>query len=143
MKVLPLLILILLSCKTPQHIKKIEFETTMCFGACPAFKIIINNDRTAIYDAYKFNVDSGSFRTIIDTAEFNKIIILINKTDFFNLKDKYEVRMSDEQTSYLTITYDNGRMKKIIDYGLSGTTELENLYEEFFELRNNQRWRKN
>ena len=36
-------------------IEKIEYSTTMCFGTCPVYQIKINKDKTAIFNAERFN----------------------------------------------------------------------------------------
>ena len=61
--------------------------------------------------------------------------------EFSDLKDKYEVNWSDDQTSTLIITYDGGKTKKIIDYGLVGTFGLNRIHDLIFKLRDNQDWR--
>ena len=39
-----------------------------------------------------------------------------------------------------TVTYDNGKVKSIRDYGLLGTYGLDRVYQLLFELRENQKW---
>lgn len=122
-------------------IEKIEYSTTMCFGTCPVFELEINSDRTAKYNAIQYNDKTGKFKTRIDTANFNSIFSLLNYIDFPNLKDKYSVNWTDDQSCTLTITYDNGKRKKITDYGLIGSYGLGIIYNKLFALRKNQKWK--
>ena len=124
------------------HIEQIEYSTTMCFGTCPVFSLSINKDRTAEYDAKQFNKESGEFAAVIDEKHFTELMQLVNYIDFPKLKDHYSVSWTDDQTSILVITYDGGKQKKIIDYGLMGTFGLSRLYDLLFDLRNNQQWKK-
>lgn len=130
------------------NIEKIEYQTTMCFGTCPKFYIAINKDRTGIFKAERYNRETrdskiikGKFKTTLDKNSYSDIINLLNYIDFPNLKDNYSVNWTDDQTSTLTITYDNGQTKKIEDYGLIGTYGLDRLYQMLFELRFNQNWK--
>ncbi|MCL1674736.1 DUF6438 domain-containing protein [Elizabethkingia meningoseptica] len=129
------------------NIEKIEYYTTGCYGSCPIFTLSVNQDKTAYFKAKRYNKPTrdaeeitGDFKTRIDRKSYNEIISLLNYIDFPNLKDEYDVNWTDDQTSYLTITYNNGKKKAIRDYGMIGTYGLDRLYELFFQLRFNQKW---
>ena len=122
-------------------IEKIEYSTTGCFGTCPIFMLTINQDRTAVFDAGSYNQVSGKFTATIDTANFNPLINLLNYIDFAKLDSSYSVGWTDDQACDLKITYDNGQVKKISDYGLLGTFGLNRAYELLFKLRENQKWK--
>lgn len=49
---------------------------------------------------------------------------------------------TDDQTGDLKITFNNGKVKTISDYGMIGTNGLKILYEKLAELRFNQKWQK-
>ena len=133
--------------QTPSNhkIEKVEYSTAGCFGFCPIYKLAINSDKTAKWNAEKYNQINkkefkGNFRSTITQNKFDEIINLLNFIDFETLKDNYEVNWTDDQTSTLKITYDNGKVKSIIDYGLIGTYGLDRIYQLLYELRKNQRW---
>lgn len=132
--------------KTSRHkIEKIEFFTTSCYGTCPVYDLDIKSDKSAVFNAKRFNeINSrevtGVYKTIITDKEYFKIIELINYIDFVNLENKYSVGGTDNQTSTLKITYDNGKIKSIHDYGLIGTFGLNRVYQLIYYLRNNQKW---
>ncbi len=126
-------------------IDKIEYSTTGCFGICPIFKMTINADRTASWLADRFNKVNGSevkgnYTSIITEDKYSEIINLLNYIDFVKLKDSYAVDWTDDQSSTLTITYDNRKTKIITDYGLIGTYGLNRVYQMLFALRTNQKW---
>jgi len=54
--------------------------------------------------------------------------------------NSYRVSWTDDQTSTLKITYDNGKVKTIRDYGLIGTFGLSQAYKLLFDLRGSQPW---
>ncbi len=127
---------------TPDNFKieEISFSTTPCYGTCPVFKLTIKADGTAEYDAIKYNDENGKFKTVLDTATFNKLLLTINYLKLTSLKDKYSVNWTDDQTSTLLIKFDNGQTKNISDYGMIGTFGLEHLYDQLFALRKTQKW---
>lgn|SRR5690606_11053736 len=157
-----LLLIVLQSCKgqtnpvsdkietssTANHkIEKIEYSTTMCFGTCPVFSLTINSDKNAEWNAEKYNKINnkevnGKFHSKITKKQYNKLIGLLNSIDLEKLKDEYEVNWTDLQSSTLKITYDNGKVKSIHDYGMRGTDDLKRIYQLLFELRENQKWKK-
>src|SRR5690606_10983273 len=85
---------------TPEtyKIEKIEYQTTMCYGTCPKFYILIKNDKTAIFKAELYNRKSrdskmitGTFKTTLSNNCYSDITHLLNYIDFPNLKDNYAV----------------------------------------------------
>ena len=130
-------------------IEKIEYQTTMCYGTCPQFNIKIDKSKKAIFNAQTYNRKGrkgkeikGIFKTEIKENDYSEIVQLLNYIDFPNLKDNYYVNWTDDQSCTLTITYNNGKVKKISDYGLIGTFGLDRIYNLMFELRFNQDWKK-
>jgi hypothetical protein len=140
--------------KNPKKIKisKIEFSTSGCFGTCPVYKLKLNRDSISIFNAqyYNFSQDrkvtygkeEGVFYTKINETEFNKVEDLLNYCDFQKLNKEYYVNWTCDQSGDLKITYDNGKVKVISDYGLIGTFGLKTLYQKLSEFRFNEKWRK-
>ncbi|TGD56677.1 DUF6438 domain-containing protein [Flavobacterium humi] len=133
---------------TKHVIKKIEFKTTGCFGTCPVFNLVIDQNRAAKFDAQMYNRQKenvkeikGEFSTEIKEKEFNEIVDLLNYIDFPNLKNEYSVPWTDDQSCTLKITYDNGSTKTIYDYGMIGTYGLDRIYGMLYSLRFNQSWK--
>lgn len=80
--------------------------------------------------------NSENFQSKVSEKKFNEIIELLNYIDFENLENEYEVGYSDSSTNYLTITYDNLKVKKIRDYGGMGTRGLRKFYNVLLDLKN-------
>lgn len=133
-------------------ITKIEFNTSGCFGTCPVYKLTLNRDSLSIFNAqyYNFNKnrevtfgkEEGVFTTTINKKEFDKLEEILNYCDFENLNKEYSVMHTDDQTGDLKITFNNGKVKTVSDYGMIGTNGLKILYEKLAELRFNQKWQK-
>lgn len=95
-------------------IEKIEYSTTMYYGTCPVFNITIKADKTARWNAEMFNEINdkevnGKFNSKITEDKYNDIVNLLNYIDFETLQDDYAVNWTDDQSSTLKITYDNGK----------------------------------
>lgn len=127
-------------------IEKIEFAKSGCYGTCPSFQINIEKDRSAIFIAqyYNFSEDGyheeGSFKAVINQADYDKIVDILNYIDFSKLDNEYSEDVTDLSSALLKVTYDNGKVKIIRDYGLQGTYGLMALYNLFYKLRFNQKW---
>lgn len=134
-------------------IVKIEFNTSGCFGTCPVYKLTLNRDSSSVFNAQYYNFsknreitygkEEGVFTTTINKMEFDKLEDIINYCEFENLNKEYSVTHTDDQTGDLKITFNNGKVKTISDYGMIGTYGLKILYEKLAELRFNEKWRKN
>jgi Domain of unknown function (DUF6438) len=130
---------------TAHKIEKIEYSTSPCFGTCPVFKLALNADKSATWNAEMYNKMKekefkGAFKATLADTEYQEIIDLLNYLDFEKLKDSYAVEWTDDQTAYLKITYDNGKIKSIRDYGLIGTFGLGRVHQWMFKLREIQKW---
>jgi len=137
--------------KVVKHsIERIEFSTGPCFGTCPIFSLTlsINGKSEFTAEAYNFGDDSydenvdGKYICNLEEKKWNELTELINYIDFANLEKDYAVNWTDDQSCTLKIVYDGNKIKEIRDYGLIGTFGLKKLYEQLFELRFNQNWKK-
>lgn len=154
MKYLILILAFMITSCTSQNNSKysvIEYEAGPCFGFCPMFKMTINADRTAVFEAEKFNFsrdsnsaeNEGTFTTTIKQEDYTKLLSLLNELNVNTLNSKYGNRnVSDLPTAYLRITHNDGSKKEIEDYGKSGSEKLEELYQFFEDLRFSQDWTK-
>lgn len=134
------------------NIKKIEFVTSGCFGSCPVFQLTINKGRPSYFIAKYFNFtndmdnytpdEEGFFKTAISAEKYHEIVDLLNYLDFKNLNENYTIMATDNPGCYLKITYGNGKIKQIDDYGMQGTYGLIKVYELLSDLRFNQEWKK-
>ena len=139
------------STKTVVNYDRIEYEAGACFGFCPIYKMTINSDRTAIFEAERFNFSQdrsseekeGTFKGTINEDEYKQLISMLNSLEPKELKDYYgNKNVSDLPTSYLTLKFQDGTNKKIEDYGKHGTPDLEKVYQFFEDLKTNQTWTK-
>jgi hypothetical protein len=123
------------------EISQIKFSASGCYGTCPIFDMVFYVDRSARYNAIRFNDTTGNFSTSIDTASYNRLRNTINYIKVSMLDSAYSVPWTDDQTAITEITFKDGRVKNVFDYGMRGTYGLRNLYNQFFDLRASQHWK--
>jgi len=133
---------------TDNHIEKIEFKAGGCFGTCPIYELTIDKHQSASFVAKGNNFDpfnygnEGFFKGKIKDDDYGHLISLLNYIDFIKLNNEYTVPWTDDRTGILKITYNNGNIKTISDYGMVGTYGLKSVYELLEDLRFNQKWEK-
>lgn len=134
----------------PQHtIEKIIFDQKSAGFNSPAYNITIKNDKSAIWiwDSKYYNVIKGkevkgNYETILKNYSYDYLVRLLNYIDFKNLDNNYAVPWTDDQSCVLTIIYDNGKVKRITDYGQVGTFGLQRTYQILLGLWQTQDWHK-
>jgi len=113
------------------NIEKIVIRSNgICEGDCPI--ITVNIDAPTLEytcDKYYFNPYLGTYKGVFEKATVQRIISLLQYSNFPNLKDSFRILCYDFPTTTLTITYNNGRTKTISDYGASGNFTLEAIYD--------------
>lgn len=122
------------------HIKSITLSSSPCFGTCPVRELDISQSGYVKYIGGNYSKKQGTFHSVIDNTRLNDLISLINYLDVKALKDNYAVDWTDFPTCYLTITFDDGTVKKISDYGERGTFGLRRLYDSVWALIPAQKW---
>ncbi len=133
-------------------VSNIQFISGLCFGECPYYKLELSNQGQSTFYAYEYNrptatsspsmLMEGVYTTTLSSRTFKKLEELINYCDFQNNKNNYFVTRTCSSTGYIKITYTNGEVKRIQDYGMVGTYGLRILYHEFAKLRFNHQWKK-
>ncbi|TVT39233.1 hypothetical protein FNT36_16380 [Hymenobacter setariae] len=123
------------------QIQQIALSTEACFGSCPIFDLCLSRNGAATYRAKAYNKQKGTFTAMVDAPTIKELWTLLNYLDFPQLEEKYSVGISDQPTCTLTITYANGKVKTIVDYGEQGTFGLQRVYKLLFALRGSQAWK--
>ena len=124
----------------PKEITAIHFKTISCLGHCPIFELNLKQDQTATYHAIDDHLRKGHFKTRVNKNKFQEIMGLVQYMNVASLKNKYQKGSLQEPTSELTITFKNGKQKKIKDTSYEGTRSLGRLYNLLIDLRKNQQW---
>ena len=107
-----------------------SFERTLCFGACPAFKITILNNGNCLYEGYKFTDRLGKHSAVISKSQFMEILNEAERIGYFTMKDKYDAPVTDVPSVIIMISGPDGR-KEIMDR-FDAPAELKS-FEKFID----------
>ena len=121
-------------------IKSIEIKTNYCFGTCPVFKLTINKNGLGEFDGIEYTKFRGKSIRQLDQRDVDEIFDLLNYIEIKKLNDYYEVNYTDASTAILDIIFEDGSIKEIKDYGLSGTYGLSALYSKLTKLETETQW---
>jgi hypothetical protein len=127
---------------TKYTIKEIEFQTSGCYGSCPVFNLKINYKGNAEFNGQAYIKHKGKSEKKIPINLFNEIQELLEYIEIKKLKDNYSVAWTDDQTSTLTIRFNDNSVKKIRDYGMIGTFGLMAVYSKLIEIGKETEWKK-
>lgn len=122
-------------------IASIFYESKICYGNCPVFKMNIFSDGRAGYWAEMFNDREGVFGGTILPAQLKEVWGLMEYIDIGSLNDNYEVVGLHRRRCALRVCFTDGTIKQIDDYGMQGTLGLARLYDLITDLRNSQTWK--
>ncbi|MES3019671.1 MAG: DUF6438 domain-containing protein [Bacteroidota bacterium] len=112
------------------RIEKIEYQVEGCTeGMCPKFSLEITPDLTIKFKAGDYGLSRGDLEGRLSKSDYSKLISVLNYTDFPDLQNKYKVNLFHGTSVTLKITYENGKVKTIHDYGLLGTFGLNKVYQ--------------
>lgn len=132
----------------PPHnnILRVEFiNQPSCNGDCTSYAIGIDKNGYAMYDIQRNDMHkSDTSRRIYyqrtDSTLWNEVSGLLAYMDVQTLKSSYHLSASHQATALLNVYFEDGSVKKISDYGYSGTVGLKSLYTEIFQLRTAAGW---
>ena len=65
-----------------------------------------------------------------------------NHINISSLKEIYKVNWTDDQTTDITVTYKEGLVKLVSDYGGVETFSLQELYKKFYTIIKQTKWDK-
>lgn len=93
----------------------VKLWTISCFGACPIYELIIEDNGSCEYVGKK-NVSVLGRRNIKHSeADLRALLTTIRKLDFFKLKDRYSAAITDQPTTYVSVRKGEG-FKTVEDY---------------------------
>lgn len=104
---------------------EITLERSACFGTCPDYKVTLREDGKASYEGHQFVRIGGRHTWAIDPASVRALAAEMQKAGFFELKDAYEALVTDNPTTFTTLTVGT-RTKRIKDY-ISGPPALKEI----------------
>ena len=143
------LILIAVGCArtqtpTPSDLDEvvITLERTVCFGACPEYKLTICGSGTVEYEGIRFVKIEGTRTIAISKDKIRQLVSEFNRIDYFSLDDSYEEFMATDMPSAITSLTVDGKTKTVRHYhgDFSAPKELAELDDKIDEIVNSNQW---
>ena len=122
------------------RITRIEFETTRCYGRCPAFKLSIDKKNMQL-EGISFTKEKGFFSSPTDSKVFKRVNHMLNQSNFTSFNDEYWKNISDSPTYFLRIWYGKNEYKEIKDYPGEGNQTLKEIYNLLFLTKYTSEWK--
>ena len=94
---------------------QIVLERTACFGLCPDYIVTLDADGTVHYNGRQFVRVRGAQTWKIDAAAVYALAREMETAGFFTWKDTYTATITDQPTTFTTLTI-GARTKRIKDY---------------------------
>ena len=116
----------------------ITIERTMCYGTCPAYSVTMREDGTVTYSGQQHTRVGGDRTWTIDPAAVRALAKEMAGKGYFELKDEYSVMVTDNPTTYTTLTI-GSRSKKIKDY-VAGPAILKQMQRRIDEVSDAKRY---
>lgn len=109
--------------KPASGIKEVTLERTPCFGGCPVYKVTLRSDGTATYVGSRFVDRIGTYEGKFWARDFERLAKVIENAEFWTMKDKYTLPITDQASQILTVKSDKST-KTVSEYGDSGPEDL-------------------
>lgn len=116
----------------------ITLERTVCFGACPDYKVTINGDGTVVFEGRNFVAIEGVQTAKISEEQVQNLVAEFYRAGFFSLRDRYEQQITDLPSQTTSITID-GKSKTIYRYGFE-PRQLAELENKIDEIAGTEKW---
>jgi membrane dipeptidase len=111
---------------------EIAIERTICYGTCPAYSVTMRGDGSVTYSGGQHTRVGGNRTWKIDPAVVRALAKEMESKGYFELKNDYEAMVTDNPTTYTTLTI-GSRTKKIKDY-VAGPRELKDMQRRIDEV---------
>jgi hypothetical protein len=94
---------------------RMTLNRTRCYGICPSYTLTVSSEGAVIYHGDAYVRYCGDFSGHVSHGAVLKLVDLFKTADYFNVFDRYEMRVTDLPTYTTSIAFDN-MSKSVIDY---------------------------
>jgi hypothetical protein len=119
-------------------VTKISLERTACFGTCPVYKITVYSDGKVEYEGKGYVKEKGGRTSRISERDFVRLMKKVDEIGFFELKDRYDGRITDLPTRITTVI--KGDVSKTVRNYYGGPESLYALEQLIDEVTNSAQW---
>lgn len=119
-----------------------SLERTLCYGACPAYKVTVYADGSVEYVGERYVKLKGRHTGKIGAAEIAAIEAAFEEAKYFELRDAYEKMEVTDNPSVITSYRRGGLTKTVRHYhgDRSAPKSLNTLEDRFDEIVGTERW---
>lgn len=123
----------------PQNLTDVEIklERTACFGSCPIYSITVFGDGTVMYEGKQFVQVEGIRIYSIPKESVDELIGRFYEKNYFSLKNRYDVSVTDLPTVITSIKIKN-ETKSVSNYADAGPDRLHDLELKIDEITDSQ-----
>lgn len=124
-----------------KKVKEISYFTSSSWASRLRKKIWISEAGFGKMEGCSFMDSLFTYAPVFSKKNLKPFWTLVNAANTYNLEDNYSINnTSDLSTAYLTITYSDGTVKKIEDYGMYGNFSLRLIYSYLHKLMSEENW---
>ena len=116
----------------------ITMERTVCFGACPAYKVMVYGNGTVAYEGFDFVAMEGKQTAQISKEQVSELVSQFYKNGFFSLGNRYESPYTDLPSTTTSIAI-GGSEKSVYRYGFQPQNLIE-LEDRIDEIAGTAKW---
>jgi hypothetical protein len=117
---------------------KITLQRTACFVECAAYTVSIDASGRVMFEGGKNLRVPGRHFYGIPLSQVARILSTVERIGFFGLKDQYRENITDQRTTFVTVTR-RGQTKRIEDY-FGAPSTLHQLEREIDEVTRTKQW---
>lgn len=122
-------------------VKRIVLERTPCFGDCPAYRLTLANDGSAIYEGRMFVEREGVFLGELSLEAFAMLAFATERIGFGSLRASYSAEVTDMPTTIVTVVHSTGLEVRVSDYAYQAPPEFWLLTEALDAAARRIDWR--
>jgi Domain of unknown function (DUF6438) len=136
--------------KPARRVQVITLERTICFGACPVYKLTIFSDGLVHYQGTKFVKKIGSASGRISRTKLNQLLQRFEEINYRTLPEDFTPgtpqcpQMATDMPSAITSLTRDGKTKTVRHYhgcrGLSTLERLTELEDKIDQAVNTKKW---
>ena len=120
----------------------ITLERTVCFGACPEYKLTVYGYGTVVYEGKRFVKIEGKRTAEIGEDKIRQLLSEFERIDYFSLDDSYEELTATDMPSAYTSLKVDGKTKVVRHYhgDFGAPEEFTTLEDRIDEIVNSDQW---
>lgn len=111
----------------------VSLQTGPCLGTCPIYSATICGNGTVHFVGREYTNVLGYDRFEISQNRVGSIVDTVYQTDYFRLRDRYSVAVTDLPSTTVTVSI-SGREKSVFEYGNAGPDRLDRVQREINDL---------